>query len=62
MKPDKPTWLKWRSEAKKLGAAVAGGLVAVLATGLVHEPYKTYAVAAVVFLTSVGVYKVRNEP
>lgn len=53
--------MKVLTEARKFGASVAGGLVALLAAGLIPEPYDTYAIAVVGFLTSIGVYKARNR-
>lgn len=58
-----PTFLKWLTEARKVGAAVAGLIALALASNLVPAEYVGYANTAIGVLTAVGVYKARNtEP
>lgn len=48
------------AEVRKAAVAVCGGIAMVLATGLVPEPYKTWATAVLAVGTAFGVYQVQN--
>lgn len=48
-------------EARKAVASALGGLSALLATGLIPEPYNTWSVAAIMFFTVLGVYRLPND-
>lgn len=49
-------------QTRKAITSAFGGLVAILATGIVPEPWNTWAVTAVMVATVLGVYRVPNEP
>lgn len=55
-----PTWLRWRSEARKFGIALLGFASNAVAAGVVPEPYKTWVVAVIGFATAVGVFRAGN--
>jgi hypothetical protein len=50
------------AEVRKAITAALGGLVAILGTGIVPEPWNTWAVTVVMVATVLGVYNVPNEP
>lgn len=56
-----PVWLKWGTEAKKLGAAVYG-LAAMIPAGFLPEPWGTVVQVIVGAITASGVYALKNEP
>lgn len=49
-------------QVRKAIASALGGLAAVVATGIVPEPWNTWAVTAIMVGTVLGVYNLPNEP
>jgi hypothetical protein len=48
------------AQARKLLVAVAGYVAALLAYGLLPDPWDKYAAAGLAFLASVGIYRTQN--
>lgn len=57
-----PVWLQLKTKSRKLAALIIGAIATLVSTGLVPEPWNTYANAVILIGTAVGVYTARNEP
>ncbi len=54
--------IKFARRARKFLVAAVGALAVIVAAGILPEPAKSWAVAALAVATALGVYRVPNAP